>query len=99
MKRIMLVFSEGMSTCFLVSKMKTEADKQGFECTIDSCCESDLDLYKDKVDILLLAPQVKFLKNAISEKFNNIPVEVISSIDYGTMNGVKVFNQILNLLK
>lgn len=99
MKKIVLLCSEGMSTCFLVSKMKTEALNQGVDCIINSCCESDLGTFKDNMDVLLLAPQIKFLKEEITTKFKNIPIGVINSLDYGTMDGVKVFNQALELLK
>lgn len=99
MKKIVLLCSEGMSTCFLVSKMKTEALNQGVDCIINSCCESDLDAFKDNMDVLLLAPQIKFLKGEITTKFKNIPIGVIDSLDYGTMNGAKVFNQAVGLLK
>lgn len=50
---------------------------------------------------LLLGPQVRFLlskfKANLSDK--NISVEVINTVDYGTMNGEKVLERALDLIK
>ena len=47
-----------------------------------------------------LGPQVRFLFNKLKTKFDakNVPVEVINTIDYGTMNGPKVLKQAQDLL-
>ena len=50
--------------------------------------------------LLLLGPQVRYLKKKIGKALEgrNIPVEVIESIDYGTMNGESVLAKALALL-
>ncbi|WP_300383305.1 PTS sugar transporter subunit IIB [Clostridium sp.] len=100
MKRIVLVCSAGMSTSLLVSKMETVAKAKGIDCTINAYGESQLKNHENEIDVLLLGPQVRFLLNKMKEKFTNrnIPVEVINTVDYGTMNGEKVLNRALELM-
>ena len=100
MKRIILVCSAGMSTSLLVSKMEAAAKAKGIDCTINAYGEAQLKNHEDEMDILLLGPQVRFLLNKMKVKFSdrNIPVEVINTVDYGTMNGEKVLKRALELL-
>ena len=100
MKRIILVCSAGMSTSLLVSKMEAAAKAKGIDCTINAYGEAQLKNHEDEMDILLLGPQVRFLLNKMKDKFSdrNIPVEVINTVDYGTMNGEKVLKRALELL-
>ena len=60
MKKIMLVCSAGMSTSLLVTKMKKAADAQGMAIDIFACSESEAKEHYQKVDIILLGPQVRF---------------------------------------
>ena len=101
MKKILLCCAAGMSTSLLVNKMKAEAEKRGIETKIWA---EPLDKAKEefkKADVVLLGPQVKY---ALSEakkiaEENNINIDVINMVDYGMMNGAKVLDQALNLLK
>lgn len=100
MKRITLVCSAGMSTSLLVTKMDAAAEKQGVEAKIIAVAEVELKDHWDETDVLLLGPQVRFLLNKLraeGEK-RGIPVELINTIDYGTMNGEKVLKQALDLV-
>lgn len=101
MKRILLVCSAGMSTSLLVTKMQTAAKDQGVECTINAVGEAELKKHENEIDVLLLGPQVRFLLNKMKTKFDpqGIPVAVINTVDYGTMNGAKVLKQALDLMK
>lgn len=100
MKRILLVCSAGMSTSLLVSKMQKAAEEQGLECWINAVAEADFKNYEDKVDVVLLGPQVRFLLSKIKTKMDpkGVPVDVINTVDYGTMNGAKVLKFALDKL-
>ncbi len=101
MKKILLVCSAGMSTSLLVSKMKVSAKELGIDCTINAVAESELNDYDRDFDVLLLGPQVRFLFNKLKDRFSleGVPVSVISTIDYGTMNGDKVLKYALDLME
>ncbi|MGL4910737.1 MAG: PTS sugar transporter subunit IIB [Cetobacterium sp.] len=101
MKKILLLCAAGMSTSLLVNKMKNAAKEINLEVEIEAC---PVEIFLEKVsafDVFLLGPQVRFKQNElnlIANEFNK-KVEVINMLDYGTMNGKKVLETALNLLK
>ncbi len=99
MKKIMLVCSAGMSTSLLVTKMQKAAQERNLEVEIFACSEAEAKSKYNDVDVLLLGPQVRFLLSKIQKAVEgkNIPVAVIDSIDYGTMNGAVVLEKALKL--
>ena len=64
MKKIMLVCSAGMSTSMLVSRMLKVADEKNIEVSIFAKAEAQAEevLETEKIDLVLLGPQVKFLE-------------------------------------
>lgn len=50
-------------------------------------------------DLILMGPQIKFMAKTIQEKFPDIPVEVIGMREYGSMNGQKIFEEMLDKYK
>lgn len=101
-KTIMLACSAGMSTSLLVTKMEKAAEAKGIDVDIFAVSASDVDtnLENKSVDVLLLGPQVRFMKDQFESKLSdkNIPVDVINMSDYGMMNGENVLNQALFLI-
>lgn len=101
-KTIMLVCSAGMSTSLLVTKMQKAAKEQGVDVKIFalSASEADPKIEKGELDVILLGPQVRFMKQQFEQKVagKNLPVEVIDMRDYGTMNGEKVLGDALELI-
>lgn len=101
-KRILLVCSAGMSTSLLMTNMEKSAKARGLNVEIMAKATTAADKYlsKENVDVLLLGPQVRFLKNKYEKLLNtrNIPVAIIDMKDYGTMNGEKVLNTALELM-
>lgn len=103
MKQILLVCSAGMSTSLLVTKMEQAARDEGIEIKIFALPFADAHRVLEEVDIILLGPQVRFQKGAITKMANErkngpIPVDVIDMRDYGTMNGKAVFNMAKSML-
>ncbi|MBA3926910.1 PTS sugar transporter subunit IIB [Listeria sp. FSL L7-1582] len=100
MKTIMLVCSAGMSTSLLVTKMEKAAEDKNLEAKIFAVSEAEAPDNIEKIDVLLLGPQVRFLESKFKKKLEPLgkPVAVINSIDYGMMNGEKVLDQALTLL-
>ncbi|AOF49062.1 PTS sugar transporter subunit IIB [Tetragenococcus halophilus] len=102
-KTIMLVCSAGMSTSLLVTKMQKAADDKGLDAEIFACSSSEADqkLESNSVDVLLLGPQVRFMKGDFEKRLTpkGIPLDVINMSDYGMMNGENVLQQALNLME
>ncbi|ASZ06948.1 MULTISPECIES: PTS sugar transporter subunit IIB [Enterococcus] len=101
-KTIMLVCSAGMSTSLLVTKMEKAAEAQGLDTDIFAVSASDADnhLASKDVDVLLLGPQVRFMKGDFEKRVEpkGIPLDIINMADYGMMNGEKVLQQALTLI-
>lgn len=99
MKNILLVCSAGMSTSMLVKKMEAAAADQGIEAHIWAVGDAASDAELPKADIVLLGPQVRYLKKKMEAKVaGRIPVEVIEMKDYGSMNGKGVLESALKKL-
>ena len=97
MKNILLVCAAGMSTSLLVNKMKAAASEKGLEVEINALPVSECSSVIDKVDIVLLGPQVRFQKPQVDALVNGrIPVEVIDMRLYGTMNGKAILEQVID---
>ena len=96
MKNILLVCAAGMSTSLLVNKMKAAAKDRGLEIEINALPVSECSSVIDKVDIVLLGPQVRFQKPQVDALVNGrIPVDVIDMRLYGTMNGKAILEQVI----
>lgn len=100
MTKIILCCSAGMSTSLLVTKMQAAAKAQGVEASIQAMSEADVKNHESEMDVLLLGPQVRFLLGKMKGKYEpmGIPVDVIPTVDYGTMNGPKVLALALSLV-
>lgn len=98
---IKLFCASGMSTSVLVNKMKDAAKAKGVEAEIAAFPESQMDKHLESIDVALLGPQVGYrLANAKALCGpKGIPVEVIPMVDYGMMNGAKVLDLALGLVK
>ncbi|WP_425446437.1 PTS sugar transporter subunit IIB [Dethiothermospora halolimnae] len=101
MKQIMLVCSAGMSTSLLVTKMQSAAAKREVNVKVFAVAEADAKKYEDDIEVLLLGPQVRYLLSKMKKRLEpkGVPVAVIDSINYGTMNGEAVLNQALKLIE
>lgn len=103
MKTILLACAAGMSTSLLVTKMEQAAQNQGLETKIYavSVAEVDKELSENQIDIVLLGPQVRYEEGNVKKKLEplGIPLAVINMQDYGMMNGEKVLQTVLDLLK
>lgn len=99
MTNILLCCSQGMSTSMLVKKMQTAANEMQVEVEIWAIPQADLSAHKDKADIILIGPQIRYALNDIKKEVGDTkPVEVIELMDYGTMNGKKVLENAINKL-
>lgn len=101
-KTIMLICAAGMSTTLLVSKMQKAAMSKDLDAEIFaiSANEADAVLAEKEVDVLLLGPQVRFMKSQFEQKVQdkNIPVDIINMQDYGMVNGERVLQAALDLI-
>ena len=93
--RILLACAAGMSTSFLVSKMKKVAEAQGknydiWATDVDSIYDEDKEF-----DLILIGPQVADRKAEVKEIANEfgVPFDIIDKENYGKVNGEAVLKQ------
>ncbi|MFB0710836.1 PTS sugar transporter subunit IIB [Buttiauxella noackiae] len=101
MKKIFLCCAAGMSTSMLVERMKQSAASRNIEVEITAVPVSEFDQIITDADVILLGPQVKFQLQSISSAAapHGVPVAAIDMMLYGSMQGDKVLDQALSLLK
>lgn len=101
MKKIFLCCAAGMSTSMLVERMKQSAASRNIDVEISAVPVSDFDQIITDADVILLGPQVKFQLQSISSAAapHGVPVAAIDMMQYGSMQGDKVLEQALSLLK
>ncbi|NRQ53205.1 PTS sugar transporter subunit IIB [Brevibacillus sp. HD1.4A] len=96
---ILLCCAAGMSTSLLVQKMEQAARVKGLEVKIWAVSADDVKSHIDQAEVLLLGPQVRYklaeMKKVGEER--GIPVDVIRTVDYGSLNGKNVLEFALRL--
>lgn len=99
--KIMLACAQGMSTSLLVSKMKEAAQLNDVDVEIFAAPEAEISKYKNEIDVVLLGPQVAYLLEDTKAVLINtgVPVTVINSVDYGMMNGGKVLDTAIQIIR
>ncbi len=102
MKKILLCCAAGMSTSLLVTKMQKASSEAGIESKIWAVSIEALEAnLKEGVDVVLLGPQIKYKEKEVKTICEpaRVPSAVINMMDYGSMNGKKVLEFALGLIK
>lgn len=97
---VMLVCGGGASSGFLAQSMRKYSKKQGMDYEIFAKSETDIDNYKDEIDVLLIGPHLAFIEPEIKEKLadKNVKISVIEKEIYGTLDGEKAVKKVENML-
>lgn len=101
MKHILLACSAGMSTSLLVSKMEEVVKEKGEQVKIWAVAQDKVIKEIEKADVLLIGPQMRFLKKKLSKiaADANVKMDVIDPVAYGRIDGEAVLKRALELLK
>lgn len=97
-KSILLACSGGFSTSMLVERMKKVAKEKNLDVVIEATAESNIDILVENVDIILLGPQMAHAEKDLKRMYS-VPIFTIDMFDYGMMNGEKVLNTALELIR
>lgn len=99
MKKILLACNAGMSTSLLVSRMEKAAKEQDIDVVITAVGVLEAEKVLNEWDVVLLGPQVRHQIKMLKDKSHGIPIDVIDMRDYGLMNGEKVLEKALKMIK
>lgn len=98
MKRIVLVCAAGMSTSLLMKKMRIAAKELNYNVMIEAYPIAEAEDIGNQADIVLLGPQVRHQIDEVREVVD-CPVEALDMRAYGLMDGKKVMQQVMDILK
>ena len=98
--KVVLVCAAGMSSSLLEAKIRQAASASGRKMelkAVDATTMSLWDYDKDTMDVILVAPQVRFKKRGIIQQAEpyGVIVQDIDTIAYGMVDGEKIFSQVL----
>lgn len=98
---VLLMCSSGMSSTILKKNMQTAAMELGIDLSVSAKAESAVNLERDiyPADIIMLAPQIRYIQEDIRIKSKGKPVEIISMQDYGLGNGKNVLHTCIEILE
>ena len=102
--RVVMVCALGMSSSLLEAATIKAAQEAGVEFEMKSLSAQQMGIYDfdaNPVDIVLVAPQVRFKRRSIKQMAEprGIIVQDIESVTYGMVDGEKLFQQILTAYK
>lgn len=101
MLKIALVCENGASTGIVVKKMKAAAESKGIEVEIGAYPFTQMENFIDEKDVILLGPQLSYKKDLVKKTFPQFAekISVISPMDFGMMNGAKILDDAIALIK
>jgi PTS system cellobiose-specific IIB component len=94
MKKVILICNAGMSTGMLAKKIEA-ASINSLE--VKAYSESEYKDYLEGADLVLIGPQIRFLLPQITASVS-VPVEAISPMKYGIMDGKGVYEDIIKII-
>ena len=101
MYKIILCCQNGASTDLLAAKMEEAAKESGIDVSIKAMPYTELEFEIENIDLILLAPQVRFKKSTLEKTYAsyNVPFMCIEPSDYGLLKGKEVLDQALTFIK
>lgn len=96
---ILLACAGGISTGLVADKMMEEAKKRGIDCKVWAVDDGEIgnELDNNKIDIVLIGPQIKFKLKKIQEKYKdkNVKILCMNPVDYGMNNAANILDYAL----
>lgn len=101
MIKIRLFCEAGISSKIIGEKMNRVAKTKGIEVDIKGLAKSQLSSHLHGTDIVLIGPQIRHSFQKVNKicKIEGVPVEVISNADFGMMNGEKILEFALRIIR
>lgn len=101
MLNIVLLCQFGASTGMLAKKIEDAAKERNIDAVVNAYGVSRVEDVLPIADIILLGPQMRFRLSEFEKEYAdfNVPFLLIDTVDYGMMNGKKVFNEIIKKLE
>lgn len=98
--KLLFICGNGVSSSMIAMKTAQAGRKLGFDVDSEANSYAQLSEFVDEFDIVMVAPQVKFNENIISEicEEHHKKYVMIDPLAYASLNGNKVFGQVQEAL-
>lgn len=94
--KLLVCCANGMSSSLLVQKMREEVKQRSLsDIKIGACAMVQLDRYLQEADVLLIAPQIGFVKKEIEKQNPTIRIIEINGEAYGTFDVSHILDEVL----
>lgn len=97
MIRILLLCSLGISSLSFQKELDTQARKAGIPLCIDSASVESAAVVKQKYEMVLLAPQVRFNQKKVSGFFEDITVIAIDPDSFAAADTSRILSELKKL--
>lgn len=95
--RINLFCANGFTSSMIRNKIREAAKAHGLDYEVDAYPYSEIAVQGARADVILLGPQIRYNLRHVQEQFPEKPVILLDMQTWGSMDGEKVVNQIMNL--
>ena len=101
MYKIALICEHGASTGMCVVKMTEAAERLNIVCDIAAYSTYKLDNIVDKMDCILIGPQLGFKLDSYKKKYpdHSTKITVVNSMDFAAMDGEKILKDTISLIE
>ncbi len=93
---ILLACAGGISTGLVADKMMEEAQKRGLDCKVWAVDDGEIgnELDNNKIDIVLIGPQIKFKLKKLQQKYadKNVKILCMDPVAYGMNDAAKILD-------
>lgn len=101
--QVLIICAAGMSSSLLIDAIEKAGSEAGYSLnviTYHSIGSAYWNFEKHSVDVVLVAPQIRFLRRGIEKLASphGIPVVVIEPTSYGMADGESLLQQIMNAI-
>ena len=99
MKNVLLICGSGASSGFMAAAIRKAAKKRKLHLSVKAASESQLDDRINETDYLLIGPHLSYMLAEFQEKTEDKSIKaiVIPQTIYGTLNGEKALDLILEM--
>lgn len=98
-KTIILTCNEGMSTSIMANKMRKYAEEKGYSLNVYAINIGRIEEEYEKADLILLGPQVVYMRETIIKNINNSrPVVAINAEYFSRLDGKSAIEDAVSIL-
>ncbi|WP_239984713.1 PTS sugar transporter subunit IIB [Sporolactobacillus pectinivorans] len=99
--KLIILCSWGATSSQLAVQVEKAAKKRNIELTADAGGTGEFKKKASEYDVALLEPQVRHLRKEVTKigDANDVPVELVDQRAFGLMDGDRVLDQVLEILK